>query len=178
MFASKIKSFSELVILVISWGVFATAYQAYGQSGGQFVIDHSVIAGGGTTNSSGGTFALGGTIGQSIAGQQASGGPFTDHAGFWIPDDLAVTAEHVTLSGRVIQASGAGIQNIRVTMMLPDGTLRIALTNTFGYFRFDEVEVGQTYFFTATSKKHTFQQSMLVKSILAAADDLIFIALN
>src|SRR5690349_20461911 len=52
------------------------------QSGGTFVIQKSVIAGGGD-HSTGGTFILDGTIGQAVAGTQSSGGSFNVVGGFW-----------------------------------------------------------------------------------------------
>jgi hypothetical protein len=158
--------------------VITISSQALSQSGGPYVIQKSVIDGGGVTNSSAGTFSLGGTTGQPIAGQKAANGAFSVHAGFWMPDEIIPTAEHVVVSGRVMRESGGGVSNIRITMTMPDGTLRSTLTNTFGYFHFDGVELGQTYVFTATSKKYTFQQTMLVRGFVEEADDLIFIVLN
>ena len=179
MYTSKIRRFSRLASLLISGlSLFAIAPHAWSQSGGPYVINQSVIAGGGTTNTSGGTFSLGGTTGQPIAGQKATNGAFSDHAGFWIPEDLGPTAEHVVVSGRVLREAGGGVSNIRITMTVLDGTFRSTLTNTFGYFHFDNVELSQTYIFTATSKKYIFQQMMLVRSFVAESDDLIFTVLN
>lgn len=45
-------------------------------------IDWRVIAGGGTTDTSGGGYTLAGTIGQPVAGLAAGGG-YTLDAGFW-----------------------------------------------------------------------------------------------
>ena len=53
------------------------------QTGGQFEITQSVIAGGGGQNATGGTFSLDGTIGQSIAGGALNGSPFSVTSGFW-----------------------------------------------------------------------------------------------
>src|SRR2546423_4635085 len=52
------------------------------QSGGTFVIQKSVIAGGGG-RTTGGAFAVDGTIGQSLAGTTATGGSFSVSSGFW-----------------------------------------------------------------------------------------------
>ncbi len=52
------------------------------QTGGGFDLSWWTIAGGGATSSSGGTFTLGGTIGQTDAGR-AGGGPYTLNSGFW-----------------------------------------------------------------------------------------------
>ena len=53
------------------------------QSGGNFTITESVIAGGGGQQSTGGNFSLDGTIGQALAGNALSGSPFTVTSGFW-----------------------------------------------------------------------------------------------
>lgn len=53
-----------------------------GQSGGSFTISKSVIAGGGGQNLSGGSFSLGGTIGQPLTGQTGGGG-YDLQNGFW-----------------------------------------------------------------------------------------------
>ena len=55
---------------------------AAGSAFAQFTISRFTIDGGGGTLSSGGTFALGGTIGQPDAGR-LSGGTFTLNGGFW-----------------------------------------------------------------------------------------------
>ena len=52
------------------------------QSGGTFTITKSVIAGGGG-RTTGGTFTLDGTIGQSVAGTNSTGGTFSLISGFW-----------------------------------------------------------------------------------------------
>src|SRR5688572_927579 len=52
------------------------------QSGGQFTITKSVIAGGGG-RATGGTFTVDGTIGQSVAGGPSTGATFTLISGFW-----------------------------------------------------------------------------------------------
>jgi hypothetical protein len=65
-----------LALLMVS-GVLA-------QSGGSFVLDPGVVAGGGAISSSGGTYTLGSTVGQTGAGI-TSGGGFTIYSGFWNP---------------------------------------------------------------------------------------------
>jgi hypothetical protein len=62
-----------------------------GPASAQFTVSRFTIDGGGTTQSSGGVFAVGGTIGQSDAGRLC-GGSFTLKGGFWIGGGVAVTA--------------------------------------------------------------------------------------
>lgn len=56
--------------------------RAAAQSGGGYDLTWSTIDGGGATFSTGGAYALGGTIGQADAGS-LSGGAYTLNGGFW-----------------------------------------------------------------------------------------------
>src|ERR1700736_152710 len=53
------------------------------QSGGNFDIPESVIAGGGGYTQVAGNLQVTGTIGQAAAGNDASAGSFTEAGGFW-----------------------------------------------------------------------------------------------
>ena len=68
----------------------------------------------------------------------------------------APTAANVAVSGRVMNGSGAGLRNAIVHLTDATGTTRTARTSAFGYYRFDEVEAGQTYFFNISSKSYSF----------------------
>src|SRR5881396_3498142 len=69
---------------VILTGLFMGLSSAWtlSQSGGTFVMQRSVIAGGGD-RSTGGAFIVNGTIGQHLAGTQSTGGTFDLRSGFW-----------------------------------------------------------------------------------------------
>jgi hypothetical protein len=62
-----------------------------GPASAQLTVPRFTIDGGGTTRSSGGAFALGGTAGQPDAGR-LSGGSFTLSGGFWSGGGAVVTA--------------------------------------------------------------------------------------
>ena len=66
------------IILILLVGVSSS--QA--QSGGGYDLTWSTIDGGGVTFSTGGSYSLGGTIGQPDAGLM-SGGAYTLAGGFW-----------------------------------------------------------------------------------------------
>ena len=69
----------------------------------------------------------------------------------------APTAAAVTVGGRVMtQAGNRGLGNALVYLTDQSGATRIARTNAFGYYRFEEVGVGQTYVFNVSSKRYTF----------------------
>ena len=161
---------SGTIILLLSIG--ATA-----QSGGQFTIEKSVIAGGGQ-NSNGGQFSVENTNGQTVAGQNTTNATISLHAGFWNPDQFVPTAAEVIVSGRVTTANGSGIRNVRVTITNTNGESQTARTGSFGYFRFTEIPAGATYIFTAVAKRYTFSESSQVRTIVEDTDNINFVALG
>jgi hypothetical protein len=78
-----------------------------GPASAQFTVVRFTIDGGGTTQSSGGTFALGGTVGQPDAGR-LSGGSFTLSGGFWSGGGAVEPRRRSSL-----RASAAGVRWIR-----------------------------------------------------------------
>lgn len=87
---------------------------------------------------------------------------------------LAPTAASVSVSGRVSDANGQGISRARVILTDSNGENRTAITSSFGYFRFDEVEVGETYIFEIRHKRYQFSPQIL--TIHEAIEDLNFVA--
>jgi hypothetical protein len=71
------------------------------------------------------------------------------------------TAALVTVGGRVLLASGRGIARARVSMTDSSGETRYATTNNFGYFRFNEIAVGETYTFDVSAKRYRFSPQIL-----------------
>jgi hypothetical protein len=72
-----------------------------------------------------------------------------------------LTAANVQVGGRVTNSAGSGIGNARVSMAGPDGATRIAITNSFGYFSFDNVAAGANYFMTVQAKRYTFTPQLV-----------------
>jgi hypothetical protein len=68
----------------------------------------------------------------------------------------AVTAAPVFIKGRVVGENGRGISRASVILTESDGTRLFAMTNQFGYFRFENVSVGQTVTIAAGLKKSRF----------------------
>lgn len=68
----------------------------------------------------------------------------------------APTAASVTVAGRVISSFGRGISNASVTITDSSGTVRRVRTSSFGYYRFDDVEIGQTYTFNVLHRRYQF----------------------
>lgn len=144
------------------------------QSGGAFEITQSVIANGGG-NSIGGSFDVTGTSGQSFAGTNSTGGGFGVRGGFW-QGSFAPTAAMAAVSGRVTQSNNKGVFRARITLTDSSGTTRTTLTNFVGYYRFDDVAVGQTYIFTASARRYQFIVNTQLLTILEDTEDVNFTA--
>lgn len=143
-------------------------------SGGQFAITQSVIANGGA-NSSGGNFTVTGTTAQTTVGVNPAGGNFAVAGGFW-QAFLAPTAAQVSVSGRVTAANGIGIANVRVTMTNQSGESVATNTNSFGNFSFMQVQAGEIYVLTVSSRRYQFSVPTQVLSVGDNVNNLIFIA--
>lgn len=88
----------------------------------------------------------------------------------------APTNSSVNVAGRVMDVSGAGISKASVTLTDAGGATRTVLTNPFGYYGFDNVQVGLTYVFTASHKRYTFEPQMV--TVTDAISGLNFTAQN
>ena len=84
------------------------------------------------------------------------------------------TAASVSVSGRLIAPNSRGVSGARVKMTGASGAARYAVTNPFGYYRFENVQVGEVYTFSVESKQYDFApQSVLIGE---ERNDLDFIA--
>ena len=84
---------------------------------------------------------------------------------------LVPSAASVSIGGRVFAGEGRGLSNAFVVLTDQRGASRSARTNSFGYYRFDEVAVGETYTFNVRSKRFQFApQVVSVTDELAALD--------
>ena len=105
-----------------------------------------------------------------------TGGPgannHTYDAGFYV----GPSALSVYLSGRVTLAAGNGITNVQVALVEADGTVHVTKTSSFGYYRFDDIEAGQTVVVSLTSKRFTFSPSTRVVTINDDLTDLDWVA--
>lgn len=67
-----------------------------------------------------------------------------------------VTAAGVEVSGRVMTPDGRGLRNATVSITDGAGNTRTATTSTFGYYRFDDVQVGETYIMAVSSRRYRY----------------------
>jgi hypothetical protein len=167
------KNVSGAPLIILIFAVSGVVAQI--ASGGNFTVEQSVIASGGGT-SGGGNFIVEGTVGQSAAGTISSGGNFSNRGGFWSVQ-LAPTAAAVSLGGRILTADGRGIRNVRVTLTSVTGATWQTLSSPFGYYRFSELEAGQTYIITVTSKRFVFLEPSRVIFLSEGRADFDFVAL-
>ncbi|MEO6393007.1 MAG: carboxypeptidase-like regulatory domain-containing protein [Pyrinomonadaceae bacterium] len=164
----------SLVLSVLAWIVpGATAQVA---TGGTYSLQQSVIAKGGGNRSDPATnlFRVEVTAGQAAAGYNLGNGGYGVNSGFWTLL-LAPTAADASITGRVVREDGLGLRNVVVTLM--GGTLnapRTVLTGSFGYFAFDEIEPGQIYLISVTSKRYGFAQPTQTIAVFGNVADLVF----
>jgi hypothetical protein len=78
---------------------------------------------------------------------------------------VPTTAAGVAVSGRVITANGTGVRDAILTLTNSDGGTRMARSNSFGYYRFDDVASGQVYVLSINSKGHTFNPPTIVLNV-------------
>ena len=144
------------------------------QSGTTYEITQSVIANGGG-KSADATYVVEGTIGQHAAGMASSNAPYGSQAGFW-QWFLAPTAATVSISGRVVTANGNPVPGSRVILTrLRGGFVRTARTTTFGYYRFEGIQVGEYYQLETVQRE--FQSEPRIVSVLDEITDLVLIVL-
>ncbi|MGH9948332.1 MAG: hypothetical protein ACRD6X_14210, partial [Pyrinomonadaceae bacterium] len=120
-------SFNFYFAILISLCLFVSeALFTAAQSGGDFVVSKSVIAGGGG-RTAGGTFTVDGTVGQSLAGTTSTGGSFNLQSGFW-----AGGANAIPGVSTLFDYDGDGKTDVSVWRP-SEGTWYLLLTENGGY---------------------------------------------
>ena len=161
-----------VVVGLLAFAGLATT-NAQVATGGTYTLDQSVIANGGGT-SLGTGYKVEGTSGQSAAGGSLANGVYNVKSGFWNPI-LSPTAAHVSVSGQVLTPDGRGLRNAVVILTGPNLTTpRRTLTTSFGYFTFDDIEAGQVYIITVSSRRYGFAQPTQAIAVFDNIAGLIF----
>ena len=78
---------------------------------------------------------------------------------------LGPTAAAVTLSGRVVTAEGYGVPFAQIVVRNQMGEAVSTITNPFGFYNFDNLQAGETYFIEAVSKRYVFTPPVQVRSV-------------
>jgi hypothetical protein len=86
---------------------------------------------------------------------------------------LAPTAANVSVSGRVMNAK-FGVPRAQIILTGSSGVRKSLLTNSFGFFRFDDVQVGETYIVEVVSKRYSFAPRAI--TVLDEISDMDFYA--
>jgi hypothetical protein len=154
----------------------ATSAAAQVATGGNYSLDQAVIASGGGQNSTGDNFALDGTTGQTAAGTRSASTPFSVVGGFWTTQPFSPTSASVTVSGMILVPGGKGLTNARVILADSQGNTRMAISSSFGYYRFEDVAVGETYVLSVSSKRYQFNPQAVI--ILEEMTELNFSAIQ
>ena len=84
-----------------------------------------------------------------------------------------LTSAPATLGGRVVTPDGRGIRGARVTLARADGQPMFAVTNSFGFFRFDGVPTGSSYVMSVSAKGYRFETRLV--EVNDGVSDLTFV---
>jgi hypothetical protein len=100
----------------------------------------------------------------------------------FLPPSLIVigpTAANATVSGRITTAGGRAIARTFVTLTDTEtGETRRILSSHFGYYRFNDVEVGKNYVIAVASKRYVFEPSSRLITPNEDLTDEDFVAVN
>lgn len=91
-------------------------------------------------------------------------------------NEFIPTAATVSVSGRILTSDGNGVRNVIVTLTAPNGNTLTTRTSSFGYFRFDNIAVGETYVISVASKRFTFNPSTQILSVNEELTNIDFVA--
>lgn len=87
---------------------------------------------------------------------------------------FAPTAASVDIRGQVLNYFNRGIGKARVTITDGSGQRKTVLTNPFGYYHFEDVQVGDTYVLEVKHKSYFFPHSPRVLYIDENLNNVIF----
>lgn len=87
-----------------------------------------------------------------------------------------VTAASVSIGGQIITSRGKPVGRAFVTLINSSGESRQAISNPFGYFRFNDIAVGDTYVVSVRHKQYQFNPQVI--NVLENFDGLNFVAIS
>ena len=132
-------------------GAMPYTFSAMGLPAGLMISSGGAITG---TPMASGTFYP-----KIIVTDSTAGTPVTSYR--VIPLTIGGAVANVSVGGRVTTSGGVAIANAVVRMTGP-GIERTALTSSFGYYQFDNVQTGQTYTFSVNKKGYSFTPLMIL----------------
>jgi len=75
----------------------------------------------------------------------------------------------------VVNAKGSGQSNVRILLTDSSGNVRSAVSNTFGFYRFEGVQAGETYIVSAQSRRYRIENPTRVLAINEERNDIDFV---
>jgi hypothetical protein len=96
----------------------------------------------------------------------------------FFPVSFTPTSAGVSVSGRVMTADGRPVQNVAIEIADTDGSVRRVLTNTFGYYVFENVAAGRNYVLSAKSRRWRFSPANILLSVTDPIDNANFTAVE
>lgn len=75
--------------------------------------------------------------------------------------ECATTSGRVSLSGRILDPEGRGLNGAVVRISNDQGRSWLTRTSTLGYYRFDELDPGRTYIVDVKSRRNTFNPRVI-----------------
>ncbi len=75
---------------------------------------------------------------------------------FAVVNGFAPSAANAAISGRITTSQGAGIRGVNVSVVNSNGATFSSITGTFGYYRFENMPVGETYILSVRAKRYSF----------------------
>lgn len=105
-----------------------------------------------------------------VDGYANTAGPFFLNAYY-----LSPTAANLSVSGQIKDNLGRGVARASIVLTAMDGSSRTISTNPFGYYRFEELEAGQTYTIEVRHKSMSFINNPRILSVDADLQDVDFI---
>jgi hypothetical protein len=90
---------------------------------------------------------------------------------------LEPTAAPAEIAGRITDAFGCGVPRTSVNLLGSDGSVNlVAITNTFGFYRFPPVPTGANYVLTPANKRYSFSPESILIQHLDALNLVDFVA--
>jgi Tol biopolymer transport system component len=91
------------------------------------------------------------------SGQRFVCGVVNSLSPFILASNAAPTAANSSILGRIVDAKNNGISRVTVTALnTSTGEMRSTQTNSFGFYRFDELATAQVYIVSAQSRRYRF----------------------
>jgi len=89
-------------------------------------------------------------------------------------DEGSFTRDVVTVTGRVVSPTGAGVRGAMLSLLDADGRFRTVTTNPFGYYRFANVPAGTTI--VRVNSKRRFANPARGLNVSVATEPINFVA--